>query len=330
MYFRHNHIGKMLFKDPEMFWHYVVASGLRTAYAKVHKRKKKMRTKHYAGKIVHPQQYGNEILSEMISSGIPFMFGRCGSNELIMAGSGLLVERGIMREVYKPNLEVACFHSGLYPNDTDTMLKYHYLIAEACRQSDIYGVFYWIWEDYYLKKFSNKNTTFTHANMLDFWRYEKPFTSALKGKKVLVVHPLAEQIEQQYEKRELLFENPNVLPEFKLYTLKAIQTVAGEKDPRAADWFDGLDYMYREAMKIDFDIAILGCGAYGMPLAGMLKKAGRSVIYMRGVTQMLFGIRGGRWDTDPVASKLYNEHWVSPDAKSAPKRAKDVEDSCYW
>lgn len=320
----------MLVKNPEMFWYFVVTAGIRTAYAKIHKRTRKLRTRHYAGKIVNTQDRGNEILTEMLESGKPFMFGRCGSNELIMAGSGLLVERGIKNEIYKPNLEIACFHSGLYPNETDTMLRYHELTVEACRQSDIYGVLYWIWEDYYLKKFSNKNVVLTHANMLDFWRHEKPFTSALKGKKVLVVHPLAEQIESQYKKRELLFENPDVLPEFELHTLKAIQTVAGENDPRAKDWFDGLDYMYNEAMKIDFDVAILGCGAYGMPLAGMLKKAGRSVIYMGGVTQMLFGIRGGRWDNDPVASKLYNEHWVSPEAASVPKRSSEVEDGCYW
>ena len=328
MYFNNNHIGKMLIKDPEMFWYFVPKAGVRVTYAKF--MKKKLRSELYAGHRVKTQEQANEILTNMILSDRPFMFGRHGSNELLCAGSGMMVQRGITREIHRENLKIACFHSGLYPNTTETMTRFHDLIVMASQQTDLYGTFRMIWEDYYIKKFMRREVTLTHLNMLDFWRYEKPFTSALKGKKVLVVHPLAKQIEEQYKKRELLFENPEVLPEFELHTLKAVQTVAGEQDERASTWFDGLDYMYNEAMKIDFDIAILGCGAYGMPLAGMIKKAGRSVIYMGGVTQMLFGIRGGRWDSDPVANKLYNEHWVSPEAASVPKRASEVEDGCYW
>ena len=318
----------MLIRDPEMFWYFVPKAGARVTYAKF--MKKKLRSKRYGGHWVKSQNEGNEILTQALLSGKPFMFGRHGSNELLCAGSGMMVQKGLMAEICPKNLEIACFHSGLYPNTTETMLRYHDLLVQASEQTDLYGTFRMIWEDYYIKKFMRPDVQLTHLNMLDFWRYEKPFTSALKGKKVLVVHPLAEQIESQYKKRGLLFGNPYVLPEFELHTLKAIQTVAGEQDPRAKDWFDGLDYMYNEAMKVDFDVAILGCGAYGMPLAGMLKKAGKSVIYMGGVTQMLFGIRGGRWDVDPVASKLYNEHWVSPEAKSVPKRADEVENSCYW
>lgn len=330
MYFSSYPIGKMFFKDPQMFWYFVLKAGVRTAYAKLSGRKKKLRSKFYAGRSVKMQDQGNELLKQALLSGKPFMFGRSGSNEMLCAGSGLVVEKNIMDQINPKSLQVACFHSGLYPNTTDTMLKYHQLIVNATKQSDIYGCFRWIWEDYYLKKYAAKEVTLTHANMMDFWRYEQPFTSALKEKKVLVVHPFAEQIESQYKKRELLFENPEVLPEFELHTIKAIQTVAGERDPRAKDWFDGLDYMYNEAMKVDFDVAILGCGAYGMPLAGMLKKAGKSVIYMGGVTQMLFGICGGRWDSDPVASKLYNEHWVRPQGSNVPQNAKDVEGGCYW
>lgn len=311
-----------------MFWYFIPKAGTRVLYAKI--KKKKLRSKHYAGHTVQAQDRANELLTEALLSGKPFMFGRHGSNELLCAAAGLMVKKGIQKEIYKPNLKRACFQSGLYPNETDTMVRFHELLAMASEQTDMYGTFRMIWEDYYITEFMRRNVVLTHLNMLDFWRYEKPFTSALKGKKVLVVHPLAGQIEEQYQKRELLFENPDVLPEFELHTLKAIQTVAGEADERAKTWFDGLDYMYNEAMKIDFDVAILGCGAYGMPLAGMLKKAGKSVIYMGGVTQMLFGIRGARWDTDPAASKLYNEHWVSPDATSVPKRSAEVEDGCYW
>lgn len=43
-----------------------------------------------------------------------------------------------------------------------------------------------------------------------------------------------------------------------------------------------------EALKFDFDVAIIGCEAYGFPLAARLKRAGKIVVHMGGATQILF------------------------------------------
>lgn len=88
--------------------------------------------------------------------------------------------------------------------------------------------------------------------------------------------------------------------------------------------------MYEEAMKIDFDVAILGCGAYGLPLAARLKRAGKQAIHLGGTVQILFGIKGKRWDTDSLTNHLYNEHWVRPLPEETPAAAKSVESGCYW
>ena len=153
---------------------------------------------------------------------------------------------------------------------------------------------------------------------------------ALKGKKVLIIHPYANLIEHQYQKREKLFKNPNVLPEFELYTLRAVQTIGNTRDDRFKTWFEALEYMFEEAMKINFDIAILGCGAYGVPLAAKIRQKNRSAIYMGGVTQMLFGIKGSRWDVVPEAASLYNQYWVRPLQENRPEGAEKIEGGCYW
>ncbi len=113
---------------------------------------------------------------------------------------------------------------------------------------------------------------------------------------MLVIHPFENTIRKQYEKKDLLFENPDVLPDFKLLTLKAVQSI-GNKSNGFGDWFEALDFMYDEALKRDFDVAILGCGAYGLPLAARLKQAGKQVIHLGGSVQILFGIKRNRWDT---------------------------------
>lgn len=91
-------------------------------------------------------------------------------------------------------------------------------------------------------------------------------------KKVLVVHPFEESIQDQYKHFDKLFPCTDILPEFELKTLKAVQTAGSAVDPRFSTWFDALDYMCGECEKIDFDIALLGCGAYGYPLAAHIKK----------------------------------------------------------
>lgn len=172
---------------------------------------------------------------------------------------------------------------------------------------------------------------------------ERPWTRFLKGKKVLVIHPFEDTIKSQYQKRELLFSNPDILPAFELKTLKAVQTIAGTKSVFKT-WFDALKYMEDEIDKIDFDIAIIGCGAYGLPLAAHVKNIGKQAVHMGGGTQLLFGILGKRWteqysgylhyrpgiDISLDYHPLFNEYWVSPSRQEKPKGSEKVEGSCYW
>src|SRR5690606_28576019 len=101
--------------------------------------------------------------------------------------------------------------------------------------------------------------------------------------------------EQYFKKRTLLFKDQRVLPEFKsLETIQAVQTIAGNNS-EFNNWFEALDWMKKEIEKKDFDIAIIGCGAYGFPLAAHVKRLGKKAIHLGGATQLLFGIKGKRW-----------------------------------
>lgn len=163
-----------------------------------------------------------------------------------------------------------------------------------------------------------------------FWSKE-PWTACLKGKKVLVVHPFAESIQKQYKKRELLFENHKILPEFgSLSIIKAVQSIGGV-DNGFASWFDALNYMEQQIDNCEYDIALIGCGAYGMPLAAHCKKMGKKAVHIGGALQLLFGIRGNRWETEQnIYMKFMNEHWVRPLESERPEAAQNVENACYW
>ena len=134
---------------------------------------------------------------------------------------------------------------------------------------------------------------------------------------------------KQYQNRRYLWQNPDVLPDFELKTIKAVQTIAGETS-EFNTWFDALHYMEQQMDALDYDVAIIGCGAYGFSLAAHAKRMGKKAIHLGGATQILFGIKGKRWDDLPAVNKFYNEYWVYPSADETPKHKDRVEGGCYW
>lgn len=164
---------------------------------------------------------------------------------------------------------------------------------------------------------------------LEPFHHPDPWTTVLEDKRILVVHPFAETIRQQYEKRSHLFANPLALPRFDLHIVKAVQSIAGNTLGYRS-WFDALDDMKDKIGSINFDIAILGCGAYGLPLAAHVKRLGKKAVHMGGATQLLFGIKGKRWEELESYKSIMNEHWVKPLPEDCPAGYLKVENGCYW
>ncbi|WP_125140099.1 hypothetical protein [Clostridium transplantifaecale] len=281
--------------------------------------------------VLDADKLSQELYNE-IQSGNSFMAARFGSTELLNIRYYDFPVNG----KYDGNFHFnhLCEWSGFFPNDSSLLPKFVALMKESASQVDYMAIWFHPFEDYYIKKLMNKNVKCAYLLNFEPWSSKSiHWSAALAGKKVLVIHPFTETIKRQYEKRSEIFPGTNILPEFELRTVKAVQTLAGTKDARFENWFEALDWMYEEAMKKDFDIAIIGCGAYGMPLAAKIKKAGKQAIHLAGATQLLFGIRGKRWDIDPAFEYVrnwYNDAWVYPDENDKIENAGKVENACYW
>ena len=84
-------------------------------------------------------------------------------------------------------------------------------------------------------------------------------------------------------------------------------------------------------MKEEFDVALIACGAYGLPLAARLREAGKQAVHVGGALQLLFGIRGTRWDDFSLLKPFYNEAWRYPlESEHLKTDSKGVENGCYW
>jgi hypothetical protein len=221
-----------------------------------------------------------------------------------------------------------CDWSGFYPPTVDNLVLFSRLLAEDAVYVDVLGS--WLSNEVLLEKELSRAVT-VGLEELEPYRHLLPWSRILAGKRVLIVHPFDESIREQYAKRGLLFENKLVLPEFELLTFRPVQSITGNwKNTGFDSWFDALEYMKGQIDGIDFDIAVLGCGAYGFPLAAHIKRSGRKAVHLGGATQLLFGIMGRRWEGVDVVRNLVNEHWVRPKGSETPENFKVLEDGAYW
>lgn len=281
----------------------------------------------YADREIISLQKANKLMAQLIAEERTFAAGRLGSVELEAVWRS---ERSQKPAVQKRILKMMRNNAGFFPENAKLLKRFTDVMKNAVTKMDLLAVWYNQMEDYVLESYG-KNALLTDLTALEPWYVDDPWTSGLKGKRVLIIHPFAETIQKQYQRRKYLFDKEDILPEFEaLYTVKAVQTIAGATDDRFKNWFEAFEWMYEEAMKTDFEVAIIGCGAYGFPLAAKIKESGRCAIHMGGATQLLFGIKGRRWDQHPIIGKLYNDYWVRPADNERPAGAASVEEGCYW
>lgn len=322
----------------------VILKGLRKLYIVV--RGIKYEPENY----VLDRQCANDLIYNLLISPHPCMISRFGAIEIGVVNNYLAVHSNkcfiskccdyISKSRGLPWWDEAWFKSmrnnmGVFPESFSVLERFSEIYLRDAREIDLLGSMN------YTEKYMplSDDIKKVHIESLYPFFVDKPWTRALKGKKVLVIHPFDETIKKQFCKRNYLFENTDVWPEYELITYHAIQSNAGAEVPYNT-WFDALEKMLRDIEKLDFDMAIIGCGAYGLPIAAHIKRMGRKAIHLGGGSQLLFGIKGKRWEEDYFYSYLpkdytnykvlFNDYWCRPNENETPSQAIKVEGACYW
>ncbi|WP_394993610.1 hypothetical protein [Emticicia sp.] len=284
-------------------------------------------------------QQASDLIKNRLNDDTPLMIGRFGATEIAYLTNSLIVQDWFFRkrDYYITNkinsflweqqiIHDMIYVSGFFPHSNENAKRYSDLLLEDIKYLDILGT--WLYRERLLKK-ELSHTIKIQLPDIEPYFHENPWSEALEGKTVLVIHPFQESILAQYVSREKLFKDKRVLPKFNLKTIKAIQS-AGNSKTIFKDWFESLDHMKSEMDKITFDIAIIGCGAYGFHLAAHAKRSGKKGIHLGGATQNLFGIIGKRWEAHEPTRKFMNQYWVRPLEIEKPAEIQLVENGCYW
>ncbi|NLE22724.1 MAG: hypothetical protein GX624_08100 [Actinobacteria bacterium] len=270
------------------------------------------------------------VIRDVLRRGEPALIARMGGFELECLMHHRRARRRLPRRPYPEHtVRVMGTNAGYFPVSDETLDAFVPVYLDAISAVDVMGVWFNIGEELVVRKVCPR------AELVPLWciepyYHELPWSCELEGRRVLVVHPMTESITAQYARRELLFpESPDVLPPFELLLLPAVQSAAGEQPP-FRDWFAALASMKAAMDELDYEVCIIGAGAYGLPLAAHAKRRGRVAVHMGGATQILFGIKGRRWDEHAEISRLYNDAWVRPRPCEVPRDAAAVEGGCYW
>lgn len=282
-------------------------------------------------------------LEGLLQSDKPFMIARFGSVEMDSLALYYITHYGnyglldfilrrcpIKEDWASSEHPVLCNNAGFFPKgDLKLVERFCELMLDCITELDVLGS--WL-------KYEELFSHLHQGALVPFLKLEpyncqtRPWSRHLAGKKVLVVHPFVNSITQQYQqKRTLLFDDPEILPEFDLQVIPAVQSIAGNHPEGFDTWFDALDHMKAQIDACDYDICLIGCGAYGFPLAAHVKRQGKQGFHMGGSLQLLFGIKGKRWVRGYNGyDRLFNEHWIFPLDSDKPKGIEKVEGGCYW
>lgn len=271
-------------------------------------------------------QAGNARLREALLREQSFVAARYGTYELMAVA---YQNYGFRRSGVLKRL---CLNAGFFPREEALLNHFAEVYTEATKCIDYFCAWnfrhgLWRYEERVFREYCPE-ATLTDIGAIHFLKHDDPWTTALEGKRVLVVHPFVDTIERQYRKRQLLFPDRDVLPPLRsLETLRAVQSAGGNEVPFQT-WFEALDYMKDQMEGIDFDVALVGAGAYGLPLVAHARELGKQAVHTGGITQMLFGIMGKRWESH--YGHLMNDHWTRPTLHEAPPQAERIEGGAYW
>ncbi len=235
------------------------------------------------------------------------------------------------------------WHAGIFPSSKVSLDRWVFMMVEAIRNSDVLVAGWYkpleLPEKELLDSL-NKNGPRIPLRSLEPY-YVPPdnrWTSFLKGQRVAIINAFTDTIQSQLEKREEIWPvaTESLLPSdvewIPIRTGYAPVLAQGRAEWRSdiTSWDVAIMDLVKQVINANARFALIGCGGMGMCLASELKKRGVIAIVLGGALQVLFGIKGNRWERHDVISSFWNDAWVYPSAMETPKGSWMIEGGCYW
>ena len=280
-------------------------------------------------------------ITDKINNNEKFLIPRIAGIENVFAYLGACLLNGTAKWdflKYNAGLKIMKKNAGIKLINDKSIIKYSQCYCRAFADAELYAS----WECYgdVRKAIKTSHDFITNTfKKQQIWGYTfdifhyiyDPWTVSLAGKRLLIISPFVESIQEKIHIREKIY-GKDLFPGCSFGLMKPPQT-QGEEESEEFDV--EFNKFCNKLMKVkdDFDVALVSCGGYGNPVCAFIyNHLGKSAIYLGGVLQMYFGIYGERWmrERKDIMRLYLNPHWSRPKDSEKPKAAKEIENNCYW
>jgi len=281
-------------------------------------------------------QESNEFMIDKIQSNKPFLISRLG------VGPETSITYDLYNKVDLDAQSVFTLHNngGIYCNSIDDLKEFTVKYGDCLKHSTalaewkVENTLLSKYEQYFIQKYNLKCVTFKVLE--PFYCIEEnltPWSHSLLGKKVLVINPFTESMQQQLRNGFQIYKNKRIFLEGQEFVFYKSYVTSGMNRLHSS-WIETFELMCKDISKLDFHIALLGCGGYGLPLCDFIfTKMNKSAVYVGGGLQLLFGVMGNRWVNEPLWKRIIAENdtkFIRPNANEQIKNQETIERGCYW
>ena len=295
------------------------------------------------------------------------MIGKIGANELLVIYQTIGILQNQIQN-YSPDIfREGIQGAGIYPCNKEGFIIFAKTYLESIKSMNIMAswndnllqVEEHIWNNYIVnsKKLdsdidTNENNTIEVLGLVDLCSLESFYTepkywwqNLYENKTILVITPFAKSIQTQLDvsKRDKVwkgkwngFWSKNI--NFKFIKFPHPYLISSDEDK--AKFPVNLDLLMKQHYKNideigDFDIALIGAGAYSILLCDYIKRVKcKTAFHLGGGLQMMFGVYGHRWEPSfnksPFLKEYINDDWIRPLPEEIPPMYKAQENGAYF
>jgi hypothetical protein len=279
-------------------------------------------------KTVLSMDNGNTLIYELLKSNNPFLVCRFGDVELNVV-SNYIYNKITGENKWNEYNKAKCFGILAIGIPTDLELEmFSKIYLENINVINALAVWNNRGEDFITRYLCPAADLIPLQTLEPFFFSPLPWSKALEGKKVLVIHPYDESITNQHKIHQLLFDG--TFPAFDLVTYRPFNVITQGSNSKF-DWFEELEKMKSDVANLSFDVALVAAGPFGFPLAAHIKNIGKQAIHVGGALQLFFGIKGRRWENSEHKN-YFNDYWIYPSDSETPAldiRTK-LDNGDYW
>lgn len=274
----------------------------------------------------------NQLIYDNLTNGLLFFYIRFGETEFRAIWQHELLKNNLLKNYSTDMLTDLEKLAGFFPVDKENVSRFADFYLNNSTIATNVGVWLGVREKFILKRFF-PTINVNYAEDIEPFFYDFAWTKALENKRVLVIHSFTNSIKKQFQIINLVHPN-QLIPTFELLLMKPPLTTV--KSARVhKDYFTELSEFIGQMDNLDFDVALVSAGSYGIPICNEIYKRGKSAMYLGGVLQLFFGIKGNRWTKQEKYKAIMNEHWIHPLREDVNDEFKlqfnSLEDSGgYW